>query len=122
MKQIIEKLKEQIANSIEYGNDLDAASWGMQEGVLITANEAQQIVEALEGMEKIKASIQKEREFQDKVNDYNLAKIEAMAKQLRSANRELAQKRVDGFKAKQEKMLKDLSAKELEDEVNRNKI
>ena len=122
MKQIIEKLKEQIANSIEYGNDLDAASWGMQEGVLITANEAQQIVEALEGMEKIKASIQKEREFQDKVNDYNLAKIEAMAKQLRSANRELAQKRVDGFKAKQEKMLKDLSAKELEDDVNRNKI
>jgi hypothetical protein len=49
MKHLIEKLKEQIANSIEYGNDLDAASWGMQEGVLITANEARQIVEALEG-------------------------------------------------------------------------
>ena len=49
MKHLIEKLKEQIANSIEYGNVLDAASWGMQEGVLITANEARQIVEALEG-------------------------------------------------------------------------
>jgi len=55
MKQIIEKLKEQIANSIEYGNDLDAASWGMQEGVLISANEAPQIVEALEGMEERRA-------------------------------------------------------------------
>ena len=49
MKQIIEKIKSQMANSIEYGNDLDAASWGMQEGVLISANEARQIVDALEG-------------------------------------------------------------------------
>ena len=106
MKQIIEKLKEQADDNF----------------VLLTPDEAQQIVEALEGMEKIKASIQKEREFQDKVNDYNKAKIESIEKQLRSANRELAQIRVDGFKEKQEKMLKDLSAKELEDDVNRNKI
>ena len=104
MKQIIEKLKEQADDNF----------------VLLTPDEAQQIVEALEGMEKIKASIQKEREFQDKVNDYNKAKIESIEKQLRSANRELAQIRVDGFKEKQEKMLKDLSAKELEDDVNRH--
>jgi hypothetical protein len=46
-----DKMNVHLCNqdSIEYGNDLDAASWGMQEGVLITANEARQIVEALEG-------------------------------------------------------------------------
>ena len=118
MKDTIERLKYHVAYSEKIGHNAENDSLPL----LLSANEAQQIVEALEGMEKIKASIQKEREFQDKVNDYNLAKIEAMAKQLRSANRELAQKRVDGFKAKQEKMLKDLSAKELEDDVNRNKI
>jgi len=52
----------------------------------------------------------------------SLEEMDYKKKQLRSANRELAQIRVDGFKEKQEKMLKDLSAKELEDDVNRNKI
>ncbi len=117
MKQIIEKLKEKMG----VAKNLHVQS-GYPAQVHLSPDEARQIVEALEGMEKIKASIQKEREFQDKVNDYNKAKIESIEKQLRSANRELAQIRVDGFKEKQEKMLKDLSAKELEDDVNRNKI
>ena len=49
MKQIIEKLKEQADDIFVNRLDPEAASWGMQEGVLISANEARQIVEALEG-------------------------------------------------------------------------
>jgi len=119
MKQIIEKLKEQIANSIEYGNDLDAASWGMQEGVLISANEAQQIVEALEGMEERRAfTLPKDEEVNGMLNialrylsdEQANALIEGLVKRF---------VRPDDIKTK---MLKDLSAKELEDDVNRNKI
>lgn len=47
MEQIINKLKEQISNSDELGCDRDQASWGYEQGVLLTVEEAEKIVNKL---------------------------------------------------------------------------
>ena len=97
----------------------------------ILADEAQQIVEALEGKEELKS---------ENVKMNNEQKAKFMADQLRPCTSEFysgfyqgvlialnasssttiqPDMRNDDIKTK---MLKDLSAKELEDDVNRNKI
>lgn len=50
MKQIIQKLKDGIAEAINLNEDLDDASWGNQHGILITANEANAVFEALKAL------------------------------------------------------------------------
>jgi len=45
MKKIIENLQGQIESVKHFDDDLDAASWNYEEGVLISANEAIKIVE-----------------------------------------------------------------------------
>ena len=47
MEKIIEGLKSQIASCKEFGEDTSEASWKYQEGILISADEAQEIVNAL---------------------------------------------------------------------------
>ena len=47
MKEIIAYLKKAIESCKEFGEDLDESSWVYEEGVLISANDAQKIVDAL---------------------------------------------------------------------------
>ena len=47
MEQIIEQLKRKIAECEETGEALDEYNWGMETGVLISANDAKKIVSAL---------------------------------------------------------------------------
>jgi len=172
MKQIIEKLKEQADDIFVNRLDPEAASWGMQEGVLISANEARQIVEALEGKAQLPSFEQiidfatwysgMEREKVERAYDmylrdvlgFNGAEtisktetvddrsmtntIKAFDKFRSEYNRSVSNfnideciaafyKKIENYaspdrKGLNEKMLKDLSAKELEDDVNRNKI
>ena len=56
MKKILEKLADRIAQAKKLKEDLDSASWGDQEGILITANEAKAIIEALNEVNKILSS------------------------------------------------------------------
>lgn len=57
MKEIIEKLQKQIDEAIECNQPLDEASWGYEQGVIITVNEAKEIIELL--------SAPKREEFSD---------------------------------------------------------
>jgi hypothetical protein len=50
MEKIIEKLKEQIEDAKKFNQETDDTSWGMQEGAIITINEAEKIVNQLETM------------------------------------------------------------------------
>jgi hypothetical protein len=151
MKQIIEKLKEQIAYR-SYADNTDNEA-----GVILnmTKSEARQIVEALEGKEvdcdctepegfshgtvcpkcnrlfritntemvgdrsmtnTIKAFDKFRSEYNRSVSNFNIDEcIAAFYKKIENYA-SLDRKRLN------EKMLKDLSAKELEDDVNRNKI
>ena len=47
MEEIIKSLKEQIANSDALGYDRDQASWGYEQGILLTVEEAEKIVNQL---------------------------------------------------------------------------
>ncbi len=54
MKEIIKKLKSQIDAELLYGSDLDEISWGSQQGVLISVNDARAIVKMLPKSKPIK--------------------------------------------------------------------
>jgi F0F1-type ATP synthase membrane subunit b/b' len=54
MKEIIKNIKAQIKSCKKYKQDLDEASWGYETGVLLTANEAQKIVDKLNEEKKRK--------------------------------------------------------------------
>lgn len=119
MKQIIEKLKAQIDEDAQLNNDPNESNWVREVGVILSANEAQAIVETLEWMEARRAfTLPKGEEVNGMLNialrhlsdEQANALIEGLVKRF---------VRPDDIKTK---MLKDLSAKELEDEVNRNKI
>ena len=56
MKKIISNLKRQVANAKKYKNGMDEASWGYEQGVLITPNEALAIIEALNEVNKISSN------------------------------------------------------------------
>ena len=47
MDKIIKDIKEQIANSDALGYDRDQASWGYEQGILLTVEEAEKIVNQL---------------------------------------------------------------------------
>lgn len=48
---IINSLKKQINNNEDSGDDMDAASWGYQQGVLLSGNQAQFILDILLALE-----------------------------------------------------------------------
>ncbi|MFP4019102.1 MAG: hypothetical protein ACLFUH_07620 [Bacteroidales bacterium] len=48
MEDIVQNLKALIAQEKEYGRDLNEASWGTHYGILITAKDAQRIVDFIE--------------------------------------------------------------------------
>lgn len=48
MKQIIEKLKEQIKFAVDNNQELNESHWGYEYGAIVTINEAQEIVNRLE--------------------------------------------------------------------------
>ena len=50
MKSIIGYLKYRAAEAEKDGEDMNAASWNYQEGVLISANDAKEIVETYEAV------------------------------------------------------------------------
>ena len=50
-KLILAKLKEKVQTAIDCNEDMDAVSWGMQEGVLISCNDAKLIIELIEKSE-----------------------------------------------------------------------
>ena len=45
MDKLIAYLKAEIERLVEYGDDFESKSWGMEEGILITGNEAKMIIE-----------------------------------------------------------------------------
>ena len=47
MKKIIETLKTQVQILKESKDDMNAASWNYEEGVIITGNQAQKIIDEL---------------------------------------------------------------------------
>lgn len=58
MKKLIADLKRQIKSCKKFDVNPDAASWGYEEGVLLTANEAKSIVEQIEKLEAEKRELQ----------------------------------------------------------------
>lgn len=50
-KLLLEKLKARSQTAIDCNEDLDAVSWGLQEGVLISCNDAKLIIELIEKSE-----------------------------------------------------------------------
>lgn len=48
-KELIESLEEHINHIKDYDGDMDAASWGYQEGILISGNEAKLFLKLLKG-------------------------------------------------------------------------
>lgn len=57
MKKIIANLKRQVANAKKYKNGMDEASWGYEQGVLITPNEALAILQAIRPVNKISSNV-----------------------------------------------------------------
>lgn len=47
-RTILEKLKFSVSVAEQCNEDLDATSWGLQEGVLISCNDAKLIIELIE--------------------------------------------------------------------------
>ena len=52
VQKIIEYLKERIEREKHLNIDLDSADWGMEEGIIITVNEAQEIVDCFGSVEQ----------------------------------------------------------------------
>lgn len=48
LEDLIESWKEIIKSAEDRGDNLDAADWDWQDGILISCNEAKKIIEALE--------------------------------------------------------------------------
>lgn len=48
IKKIIKNIEGQIYDCIKGGEDLDSASWQLEEGVLLSVNEARAIIAALQ--------------------------------------------------------------------------
>ena len=53
MENVIERLKRSVKFAEESGGDMDERSWGMQEGVLISENEAKNFIAAFEALEEV---------------------------------------------------------------------
>lgn len=49
-KKILDRLKLSLS-FVDDNEDLDATDWGMQEGILISYNDAKKIIELIEGSE-----------------------------------------------------------------------
>lgn len=47
IKSIIKEMTIQINTAKKYGFELDSSSWGMEEGVIITVNQAQALIEEI---------------------------------------------------------------------------
>lgn len=47
MGQLIKRLTDSVAFAEKEGENMDDVSWGMQEGILISYNEAKAVIEAL---------------------------------------------------------------------------
>lgn len=126
MKEIIEKLRKEF-EATGYASWINSDAY--PDGRIYTKEYTEwlekQIVEALEGMETvgdrsmtntIKAFDKFRSEYNRSVSNFNIDEcIAAFYKKIENYA-SLDRKRLN------EKMLKDLSAKELEDDVNRNKI
>lgn len=51
MEEIIESLRTQIKADKHFGSDPNKRNWAFQNGVILSANEAQQVIDALELIE-----------------------------------------------------------------------
>lgn len=47
MEHLIKRLTDSVAFAEQQGENMDDVSWGMQEGILISYNEAKAVIEAL---------------------------------------------------------------------------
>ena len=56
MKEIIKYLKEQLEQIKKYDGTMNSASWGYEEGILITGDDAEKILKHLEESSNIKQS------------------------------------------------------------------
>ena len=50
MIDVIEDIKAQIVDIKKYNQNMDGKSWGYEDGVLISGNQAQKIVDAFKGL------------------------------------------------------------------------
>lgn len=48
IEKILNRFSDSICFSIEQGEDMDAASWNMQEGILLSCREAQMIIDHIQ--------------------------------------------------------------------------
>lgn len=53
MSKLIERLKTSVEFAEKEGENMDDVSWDMQEGILISYNEAKKIINAFEALQKI---------------------------------------------------------------------
>ena len=60
MKEIIKNLKSLIKSCKKYKQNLDEADWGYEEGVLLSANEAQKILDKLSSQLEPQTDIEKQ--------------------------------------------------------------
>lgn len=63
--ELSRKMKSEIMRLKKYNDSMDSVSWGMQEGILITGNEAQEVVSLIEW----------KRQAMVLLNDMNLQEI-----------------------------------------------
>lgn len=47
LKEIIDQMEDDVQTIHQYSRSMDDASWGYEEGVLLTGNQAKKIIEAL---------------------------------------------------------------------------
>ena len=53
MEHLIKRLKDSVAFAEKEGENMDDVSWGMQEGILISYNEAKAVIKALVELHKL---------------------------------------------------------------------
>lgn len=53
MSNLIERIKKSVELAEKEGENMDDISWGMQEGILISYNEAKKILFAVEALQKV---------------------------------------------------------------------
>lgn len=66
MKELLKYLIENIADAKRRGDVMDRADWGMEEGIIITCNDATEIINEIERLSKFEPS-EWEQELDDAI-------------------------------------------------------
>ena len=81
MSKLVERIKYSVELAEKDGEDMDSVSWGMQEGILISYNEAKEII-ALKNWKDSAMSVFKDIDLQELAKEMSLKPGEDTAKNI----------------------------------------